>query len=74
MVERSTGFGMMPNNGPLMRWSMYWLREHRERAMPWYNRFFMPLGIFFQKRLNFGAGLVPTDDLAEIIVVCRRQP
>jgi len=74
VVERSAGFGMMPNNGPLRRWSMYWLLQHRERAMPWYNRLFMPLGMFFQKRLTFTPGLVDTEGRPEIILVCRRQP
>lgn len=72
-VERSALFGMQPRSSRLVDTGMWWLTHHRERAMWWYNRAFMPLGLWFQKELRFGAGMIPTDDVDEILLVCRRR-
>jgi SAM-dependent methyltransferase len=74
MVERSALFGMQPRSSRLVDTGMWWLEHHRERAMWWYNRAFMPLGLWFQKQLQFGAGMIPTDEVDEILLVCRRRP
>lgn len=73
-VERSALFGMQPRSSRLVDTGMWWLAHHRERAMWWYNRAFMPLGLWFQKELRFGAGMIPTDEVDEILLVCRRHP
>jgi hypothetical protein len=51
---------------------MWWLTHHRERAMWWYNRAFMPIGLRFQKPLELSAGMIPTDSVDEILLVCRK--
>lgn len=73
-VERSAAFGMQPRSSRLVDIGMWWLLHHRERAMWWYNRAFMPLGLRFQKELQFAPGIIPTDNVDEILLVCRKTP
>jgi SAM-dependent methyltransferase len=72
-LERSAGFGMKPANGRLVRWGMWWLSHHPAKAIRWYNRVFLPLGIFFQKPLHFARGLIDTADIQGVVLVCRRR-
>ncbi len=72
VVERSAVFGMQPNNPRLLDYGVRVLMERRDRAMRWYNRVFMPLGLFFQKRLKFVPGLMDTRGVHEVALVCRR--
>ncbi|HVO46604.1 MAG TPA: class I SAM-dependent methyltransferase [Steroidobacteraceae bacterium] len=71
-VESSAVFGMQPRSSLLLDMGMWWLTHQRKRAMWWYNRAF-PLGLRFQKELQLVPGLVPTDGVDEILLVCRRQ-
>ena len=73
-VERSAGFGMQPRSSRLVDFGMWWLMHDRERAMWWYNRVIMRLGLLFQKRLSLESGMMPLDDVDEILLVCRKQP
>jgi SAM-dependent methyltransferase len=73
VVERSAAFGMQPRSSRLVDIGMWWLLHHRERAMWWYNRAFMPLGLWFQKELQLAPGLIATDNVDEILLVCRRD-
>jgi SAM-dependent methyltransferase len=70
-IERSAAYGMKPRSSRLVDFGMWWLLNQRERAMPWYNRVIMPLGLRFQKELRFVAGMIPTDEVNEILLVCR---
>lgn len=71
VVERTAIFGMQPNSF-LVSLGMWWLVHDRERAMWWYNRVFMQLGLRFQKKLQFSAGMVAHDRVDEVLFVCRR--
>ena len=71
-VEKSAVFGMQPKSSRLLDLGMWWLINHRERALWWYNRAFMPLGLRFQKRLDFQSGMIGTSDVDEILMVCRK--
>jgi len=51
---------------------MWWLTHERERALWWYNRVFMPLGLRLQKKLNLRPGLIETAGVDEILMVCRK--
>ncbi len=72
LVERSAVFGMQPRSSRLVDLGMWWLVHHRERAMWWYNRAFMPLGLRMQKELRLTAGMIATDNVDEILLVCRK--
>jgi SAM-dependent methyltransferase len=71
-VERSAVFGMQPRSSRLVDFGMQWLLRDRERAMWWYNRVIMQLGLLFQKKLRFQPGMVATDGVDEILLVCRK--
>jgi SAM-dependent methyltransferase len=72
-VERSAVFGMQPRSSRLVDLGMWWLLNHRERAMWWYNRVIMRIGLLTQKRLRLEPGMIATDDVDEILLVCRKQ-
>jgi hypothetical protein len=63
---------MQPKSSRVLDLGMWWLTHQRERAMWWYNRVFMPLGLRFQKSLSFAAGLIDTAEVDEILMVCRK--
>jgi len=74
VLEKSAGFGMKPANPRLVQYGLRWLKRRRTAALWWYHRFFGPLGMLMQKRLKFAGGLIDTDGVQGIVVVCRRQP
>jgi SAM-dependent methyltransferase len=72
-VERTAVFGMQPKSSRLLDFGMWWLTHHRARAMRWYNRVFMPLGLRLQKKLDIHGGIIATDQVDEIFMVCRKR-
>jgi SAM-dependent methyltransferase len=71
-IELSAVFGMAPRSSRLVDLGMWWLLHDRKRALWWYNKAFMPLGLRFQKELQLLPGMVGTDGVDEILLVCRR--
>jgi SAM-dependent methyltransferase len=71
-VERSAAYGMQPRSSRLLDLGMWFLTHRREKAMWWYNRVLMPLGVRFQKQLAFAPGMLDCERVDEILVVCRR--
>jgi len=72
-VERSAAFGMQPRSSRLIDLGMWFLTHQRERAMWWYNRVMMPLGVRFQKPLALAEGLIDTAEVSEVLLLCRRR-
>ena len=72
VVERSAVYGMRPRSSRMLDAGMWWLEHHRERAMWWYNRVFMPLGVRLQKSLSLCGGMIDREDVDEVLLVCRR--
>ncbi|MBC8041505.1 MAG: class I SAM-dependent methyltransferase [Opitutaceae bacterium] len=72
VIEQSAVFGMQSNSPRLLDYGVRMLTQHRRRAMNWYNRVFMPLGMWFQKKLKFTPGLMNTERVHEVALVCRR--
>jgi SAM-dependent methyltransferase len=72
-IERSAVYGMQPRSSRLLDLGMWYLTHQRERALWWYNRVFMPIGLKFQKKLNFATGLIAAHDVDEILMVCRKS-
>ena len=69
-VEQSAAYGMRPKSSRLIDFGMWFLTHQRERAMWWYNRVFMPLGVRSQAKLALAAGLIDTDNVNEVLLVC----
>jgi len=73
VVERSAVFGMQPRSSYITDIGMWWLTHRRERALWWYNKLIMPLGLRFQKKLQLAPGMIATDAVDELLLVCRRD-
>jgi SAM-dependent methyltransferase len=72
-VERSGVYGMQPRSSRLLNFGIWWLTHHRERAMWWYNRALMPLGLRFQKELTLAPGMIDATAVDEVLLVCRKR-
>ena len=75
--EKCAAYGMQPKSSVLLRLGVWFLTHRRRAALFWYNCVLLPLGIFFQRPLQFRAGLLATcggGGVDEIVMVCRRGP
>ena len=73
VVERSAVFGMQPRSSLLVDLGMWWLLHDRERAMWWYNHAIMQFGLLLQRRLRLEPGMLATDGVDEVLLVCRKH-
>jgi len=71
-LERSAIYGMQPRSRTLSRLGAWWLTRRREQAMRWYNRVFMPMGLYFEKRLRLVPGMIDATRVDEVLLVCRK--
>jgi SAM-dependent methyltransferase len=72
-IERSAAYGMQPRSSRLLDLGMWYLTHQRRRALWWYNRVFMPIGLKFQKKLDFATGLIAARNVDEILMICRKS-
>ena len=72
VLEQSAGFGMQPRNQWMLDFAVWGLTERRVKAMRWYNRFLLPLGLLLQRRLAWAPGLIDVAKVDELLLVCRR--
>ena len=72
-VNQSAVYGMQPKSSRLLDLGMWFLAHRREMAMWWYNHIFMPLGVRNQKKLSLVAGMIDTDGVDEVLLVCRKE-
>jgi SAM-dependent methyltransferase len=72
-VEQSAVYGMQPKSSRLIDFGMWLLTHHRDHAMWWYNRIFMPLAVRFQQNLSFTPGLIEAEQVDEVLLVCRKH-
>lgn len=72
-VTQSAIFGMKPKSSRLVDVGMWFLVHRRKRALWWYNHVFMPLGLRFQKPLGLSDGMVATEGVDEVFLVCRKK-
>lgn len=70
-VERSAVFGMKPRSSWLLDLGMWFLKHHPRTAMRFYNRLFMPLALKRQQDLVLTEGLIDTDGVDEVFLICR---
>ena len=72
VVEKSAVFGMQSNNPRLLHFAVLGLTRHPVAALRCYNWLFFPLGLLFQRPLNFSDGLMELREVHEVLLVCRR--
>jgi SAM-dependent methyltransferase len=72
-VSQSAVYGMQPKSSRLLDLGMWCLTHRREKAMWWYNHIFMPLGVRYQKKLSLVPGMIDTEGVDEILLVCRKE-
>lgn len=70
-IEHSAVYGMQPKSSRLLALGQWFLTHRRQRAMWWYNRVFMPLGLRFQKPLQWREGMGDTQGVDELLLRCR---
>lgn len=73
LLESSAAYGMQPSQPWLLNVGLWYLTHRRSEALWWYNRILLPLGMLFQKRLQFVAGMISASGVDEIVLVCRKQ-
>ena len=71
-IERSAEYGMQPKHPRLVEFGMRMLERHRQHAMWWYNRIFMPIGLFFQSKLVTREGIGDSAKADQIMLVCSK--
>ena len=70
-LEQSAIYGMQPESSKVLDLGMWFLTHRRETAMWWYNRT-LPLFVRLQKPLALMAGMVQTERVDEVLLVCRK--
>ena len=71
-VRQSAVFGMQPRSPRLVALGMRFLQSRRTRAMWWYNRVFMPLGLLLAPRLRLRQGFVVAPGIDTVLLVCSK--
>lgn len=72
-IESSAVHGMQPQSSWLLDFGMWGLEHKREQAMWLYNRILMPMGILFQKKLDLRPGMIDTENVDTVLLVCRKR-
>jgi SAM-dependent methyltransferase len=72
VVEQSAVYGMKPKSSALVNLGMWFLEHRREEALWWYRSVGMPLALRFQKKLTVCLGMIPTEQVNEVLLVCRK--
>ena len=73
-IEQSAVYGMQPKSSRLLELGQWFLVHRRQRAMWWYNRVYMTLGVRFQKPLQWRDGMGDTQGVDELLLRCRFSP
>ena len=71
-LEHSAIYGMQPKTSWLLDVGMWFLTHRRQQAMWWYNRT-LPLLARLQKPLVLVPGMVATEGVDEVLLICRRN-
>jgi SAM-dependent methyltransferase len=72
VVAQSAAAGMLPRSSRLKSIGMWFFQHQKTRAMWWYNRVFMPMALGRAKNLALSDGMLVTDGVAGVLLVCRK--
>jgi len=73
-VARSGVYGIQPRSSRLLDFVVWSFQHNPSRAQWGYSRVILPLGAFFQKKLELASGMIEVDDVDEVLLVCERSP
>jgi len=71
-VKQSAAFGMQPRSSRLVDLGMWWIENRRAQASWWYNHLIMPFALRFERPLELRDGMIDTERVDEILLVCER--
>jgi SAM-dependent methyltransferase len=71
-VDRSAEYGVQPRSSRLLGLGMWCLTHHHQAAMWLYNRVMTPLAVRLERKLALTAGLIDTDEVDEVLLMCRK--
>ncbi|TWI04559.1 methyltransferase family protein [Luteimonas cucumeris] len=71
-TQRSAAHGMQPESTRLLKLGMWFLTHQRQRAMWWYNHVFMRFALDTQAPLALQPGMIATDGVDTVLLVCRK--
>lgn len=72
-LKESAAYGMQPGSPRLVALGMWFLANRRRQAVWVYNHILMPLGLRNQKPLSFTEGMVQTEGVGEVIMICQNR-
>lgn len=73
VIERSAAFGMRPKANIWSSLGMWFLQHYHAFAMRWYNRV-LKYTLHWHKPLQLSEGLIPVDEVNDVLLVCRFSP
>lgn len=71
-LEKSAIYGSKPRNKWMVNLGFWFLKRLRRPSLFIHNRLVFPLSLYFQKKLDFKEGLLDSEDIEEVLLICRR--
>ncbi len=72
-IQRSAVYGMAPKSKWFLEMGAKFVLHRPRESVREYARWIGPMGVWFQRPLEFREGLAVTDGVDEVILVCRRS-
>jgi SAM-dependent methyltransferase len=73
-LEKSANYGSKPRSKRLVSFGLRFFKRFQKQGLYIHNRLLFPLSLYFQKKLDFKEGLLDSEDIEEVLLVCRRAP
>jgi SAM-dependent methyltransferase len=72
-VEASGVYGMQPSSPHLLDFVVWSFQHRHRRAVWWYSRAILPLGVLLQPKLEMTPGVIDLANVDEALFVCRKS-
>ncbi len=73
-LEKSANHGSKPRSKLLVNIGFWFYRHLRRPSLFIHSRLVFPLSLYFQKKLDFQEGLLDSEEIEEVLLICRRMP